>query len=303
MKRYIIASSQISTKINLAQFESYLNRANASYYYEVTDSDMKAALSDALSDLMFTLDEIPSDYPINLVDIDTLCNRRDSHGAEYIVQLTYNVTLYGVSIYKNIPRIRNDYEVRKTYYIAIDNDTKSYNIRSYVSHSYGRDLVSIIDNIEKSPSKFYITQPLKGGSGQGYCKSEEQVDELTDALLKSGKPEEVRKSTKSKGTWPISKSTIKSDAKEFLFNTPGIKFGDIEFIEDSSDITLSEFVSKDYSDGDMIQIGLRASYQGNDSELALEYEYDESDDAWINLDSEYDRSDFANDILDELGAN
>lgn len=130
-----------------------------------------------------------------------------------------------------------------------------------------------------------------------------QVDELTDALLKSGKPGEARKSTRSKGAWPISKSTIKSDAKEFLFNTPGIKFEDIEFIEDSSDITLSEFLSEDYSDGDMIQIGLRASYQGNDSEFALEYEYDESDDTWINLDQEYDRSDFANDILDELGAN
>lgn len=303
MKRYITAASNIPSKINLAQFESYLNRANASYYYEVTDSDMKAALSDALSDLTFALDEIPNDYPVNLVDIDTLCNKRDSHGAEYIVKLIYNVTVYGVSIYKNIPRIRNDYDLKKFYYITIDNDTRSYDIRSYVSSSYVIDLISIIDNIEKSPSKFYISQPLKGGSGQGYCKSEMQVDELTDALLKSGKPGEARKSTRSKGAWPISKSTIKSDAKEFLFNTPGIKFGDIEFIEDSSDITLSEFLSEDYSDGDMIQIGLRASYQGNDSEFALEYEYDESDDTWINLDQEYDRSDFANDILDELGAN
>lgn len=75
---------------------------------------MKAALSDALSDLTFALDEIPNDYPVNLVDIDTLCNKRDSHGAEYIVKLIYNVTVYGVSIYKNIPRIRNDYDLKNS---------------------------------------------------------------------------------------------------------------------------------------------------------------------------------------------
>lgn len=299
LKIYVRSATNLPNKLTLDDFISHMTSADLRYYNEVTSDILESGLSSALRNLNLSSFNLPSGYRLRDLSIRTWANKLyRSSETYYFIEITGIVDLYTVAIRQFNVEVFDDFKIAKTYDITVDDATGDYEITSNDASKY-RQFLSIAKKLEQSSNQTYIdTQLTSNGYAVGYCKSKDQIDELADELLNSGRPKSNKKI--SKRDWPIKQSTIRSDASNFLLDTPGIKYTNISF-ESDSDISEEDFVSGNYADGDSVRISIDAVYNGNVSSFDLEYMWEESENEWINIEQSIDRSDWTYDILEELG--
>lgn len=110
------------------------------------------------------------------------------------------------------------------------------------------------------------------------------------AFLKS-----LKRGSDSEATDGISRQRILSDAKDFFFNSKGIRFRILGVDKDSSDVSLQDLQDGNYTDEDRINYRVKLTYNGNTATVNIEYVCQDGE--WLCTNNEYDNSDVAYDIL------